>query len=248
MASYDQMSPRDNILAEVEVIKPHYVDRSKSTESAFIVQKRQQLQELRSASKSAIRQPRAGGQSVDDHRPAGQRNEKVSTLFNRPDSGVIDINSQFDQSFKVDSRPTSRNSFTLQQLKINSTRIPNPKRSREEIRFKNSSSNSPQENNIGLAGLKISTKPRCTPVSVLSSLKKDRINCTCSACEDRKEKKSRLGYDREERLRQLSEQQQYADPIKDADSAFLARIRELKSYDLDTAKQEDSKKRRKNKK
>lgn len=61
-------------------------------------------------------------------------------------------------------------------------------------------------------------------------------------------KKSRLGYDREERLRQLSEQQQYADPIKDADSAFLARIRELKSYDLDTAKQEDSKKRRKNKK
>jgi len=101
---------------------------------------------------------------------------------------VIDINSQFDQSFKVDSRPTSRNSFTLQQLKINSTRIPNPKRSREEIRFKNSSSNSPQENNIGLAGLKISTKPRCTPVSVLSSLKKDRINCTCSACEDRKEK------------------------------------------------------------
>jgi len=64
--------------------KPHYVDRSKSTESAFIVQKRQQLQELRSASKSAIRQPRAGGQSVDDHRPVGQRNEKVSTLFNRP--------------------------------------------------------------------------------------------------------------------------------------------------------------------
>ena len=60
-------------------------------------------------------------------------------------------------------------------------------------------------------------------------------------------KKSRLGYDREERLRQISEQQQYADPIKDADSAFLARIRELKSYDLDTAKQEDSKKRRKKK-
>ena len=60
--------------------------------------------------------------------------------------------------------------------------------------------------------------------------------------------KSRLGFDREERLRQLAEQQKYADPLKDADSAFLSRIRELKSYDLDTAKQEDAKKRRKNKK
>ena len=114
-------------------------------------------------------------------------------LSKRPDSGVIDINSQFDQSYKVPSRPVSRNSFTLQQLKINSSRIPNPKRSREEIRFQSSNKNgsstsASQENNIGLAGLKISTKPRCTPVTILSSLKKERISCTCSVCEDRKEK------------------------------------------------------------
>ncbi|CAG5106871.1 Oidioi.mRNA.OKI2018_I69.chr1.g3038.t1.cds [Oikopleura dioica] len=200
---------------------PHYVDRSKSTESHFLLQKRQQLQELRCTSKTAFR-PRTGQQPFDDHRSAGERNEKASVeeLFHSP---------------------TAKNRLDPNHAK----------RSREELRVSTksgSSASGAQEDNIGLAGLKISTKPRCTPVTVLSSLKKERISCTCSACEDRKEKKSRLGFDREERLRQLAEQQKYADPLKDADSAFLARIRELKSYDLDTAKQEDAKKRRKNKK
>ena len=77
-----------------------------------------------------------------------------------------------------------------------------------------------------------------TPMTVLGPLKRDRLTCSCSSCTERKIEKQKVGTDKSERLRILQEQQKYSDPIRGATDAFIHRIRELKSYDLDTAKQE----------
>lgn len=77
-------------------------------------------------------------------------------------------------------------------------------------------------------------------MTVLSPLKRDRLTCSCENCDDRKVERQKIGglVDKAERSRVLAEQQKYSDPIRGASDSFIHRIRELKSYDLDTAKQE----------
>ena len=77
-----------------------------------------------------------------------------------------------------------------------------------------------------------------TPVTVLTPIKRDKLTCTCDHCETRKFERQRVGFDRSERLRIHQEQQKFVDPMKGASQALIERLRELKSYDLDTAKQE----------
>ena len=73
---------------------------------------------------------------------------------------------------------------------------------------------------------------------VLAPLKKERLTCSCDSCSERKLKKQQIGSDKSDRLRMMQDQQKYADPIRSATESFIQRIQELKSYDLDTAKQE----------
>ena len=83
-----------------------------------------------------------------------------------------------------------------------------------------------------------SVSPQTTAQTSVSVPRKERICCECQRCSERKAEKQRVGLDRAEKNRLLAEQQKYSDPLRGATMGFIERIRELKSYDLDTAKQE----------
>lgn len=141
------------------------------------------------------------------------------------------------------ARPSSKQSFvTLQQMKISSR---TPKRLNQT---KSETKNNSDE--FGLGSLRITSKPKSTPMTVLGPLKREnRLVCSCSSCTERKMEKQKVGNsDKSERMRILQENQKYSDPIRGANDTFIQRIRELKSYDLDTAKQEQSETKRKKKK
>jgi len=138
------------------------------------------------------------------------------------------------------ARPSSKQSFvTLQQIKIGA---------RTPKRLSNTKSETKSTDiDYGLSSLRISAKPKSTPTTILTPLKRERPICSCASCEERKLEKQKVGHDKSERLKLHQEQQKYSDPIRGATDAFIQRIRELKSYDLDTAKQEQSESKRKKK-
>jgi len=138
-------------------------------------------------------------------------------------------------------RPSSKQSFVhLHQVKM-STRTP-------RRLFPSRDDRKSDDGDISLDALRITSKPKSTPVTVLTPIKRDKLTCTCDHCETRKFERQRVGFDRSERLRIHQQQQKFVDPMKGASQALIERLRELKSYDLDTAKQEQSESKRRKKK
>jgi len=176
-------------------------------------------------------------------RLSGSTLDHFNTQLVQPEEkNIVNINRQFERQSKASGppRPSSKQSFvTLQQMKISS---------RTPKRLSQTKSDTKSDIDFGLGSLRITSKPKSTPMTVLGPLKRDRLTCSCSSCTERKIEKQKVGTDKSERLRILQEQQKYSDPIRGATDAFIHRIRELKSYDLDTAKQEQSESKRKKKK
>jgi len=167
-----------------------------------------------------------------------QPDQKSAQTVNR----IFERNSNYERPTPkaAVARPSSKQSFvTLQQIKIGAR---TPKRLTQT-----KSETKSTDIDYGLSSLRITAKPKSTPTTILTPLKRERPVCTCPNCEERKLEKQKVGQDKSERLKLHQEQQKYSDPIRGATDAFIQRIRELKSYDLDTAKQEQSESKRKKK-
>jgi hypothetical protein len=177
---------------------------------------------------------------TDDHVTGSPMPKRVTAKVTARNTKTENQNGQKPKS-SAPPRPSSKQSFvTLQQMKISSRTPKRLSQTKSETRT--------NDIDFGLGSLRITSKPKSTPMTVLGPLKRDRLICSCSSCTERKMEKQKVGNDKSERLRILQEQQKYMDPIRGATDAFIHRIRELKSYDLDTAKQEQSESKRKKKK
>jgi hypothetical protein len=82
------------------------------------------------------------------------------------------------------------------------------------------------------------------PLGLLQK-KNEKLHCECLNCETRRFEKSAVGRARNSH----KDRNTYADPLMNCSDSFVQRIKVLKQYDIETAKQEqfESKKKKKKK-
>jgi hypothetical protein len=135
--------------------------------------------------------------------------------------------------------PLSRNHASIHSLKLNSkSQIPPRK-----PRLVKTVTPSPAPIN----SVKLLPKTRSQSVQPLASIQRktsERLHCECDSCEDIRHAK--LYVSREKLPKSASEK--FADPLEDTTEAFINRIKVLKQYDLETARQEQTEVKRKKKK
>jgi len=140
---------------------------------------------------------------------------------------------------KCPTPPLSRNHASIHSLKLNSkSQIPPRK-----PRLVKTVTPSPAPIN----SVKLLPKTRSQSVQPLASIQRktsERLHCECDSCEEIRHAK--LYVSREKLPKSASEK--FADPLEDTTEAFINRIKVLKQYDLETARQEQTEVKRKKKK